>query len=374
VADKNKPGLLDTMRRRMAAEADALKAGAASAFKDAAARIREAVGPERTKPVKQPERPFGRDGGGQDVMRVVWTGHTVEDANGQRHFGAVGRTKDGYYKTAEVRTYGGDEVWRWQDEKHPEKDIAAKEAATLSDSRLRPEQDDTTRPHGKTEKEREPIHAVWRSSDIEQRLGKGKDTPRVRGHAVIGKSEQGFHTRIESIQKNHVAGVGWQTVPIYEQWSAAVPTHEEAVERAKDDLRNFNRFWAERSGTEPSMNASALFEAMRHGVEVDAAGDRRPAEKNIETLSFQSAQANPNERGKPVMAEIPENVKEQAVKAREESRMWQMKPDQEIASAQPVDNYGDRGKEMAAMQEQKREAARQENESARQEKNQPERE
>ncbi len=243
MADKNKPGLLDTMRRRMAAEADALKAGAASALKDAAAGMRKTLGPERTKPVKQPERPFGRDGGGDDVMRVVWTGHTTQGRDGKSYFGAVGLTEGGYYRAAKVQRFGADELWNWHEESHTAKNAAIKSAESLGE----------TRP-----------------------------------------------------------GAG--------------------------------------------------------------SGDRGRPAPDVVSASASGAAPKSKQRGKPVMAEIPENVKEQAVKAREESRMLQMKPDQEIASAQPVDNYGDRGKEMAAMQEQKREAARQENEAARQEKNQPERE
>jgi hypothetical protein len=139
MADKKKRGLLENARNRIAAEADALKASAAAALREKAAGIREAIGPDKLEPVKQPARPFGRDEGGEDIKQVVWTGHTVQTREGQAYFGAVGLTQGGYYRAAEVQVHGADEVWRWQGERHTGRDDAQKSAETLSANRLNPE-------------------------------------------------------------------------------------------------------------------------------------------------------------------------------------------------------------------------------------------
>jgi hypothetical protein len=139
LADKKKPGLLENTGKRVAAQADALKAGAAAALREKAAGIREAIGPDKLEPVKQPERPFGRDEGGEDVKRVVWTGHTIQTREGQAYFGAVGLTEGGYYRAAEVQLYGSEEVWRWQGELHTVKDDAQKSAENMSANLLNPE-------------------------------------------------------------------------------------------------------------------------------------------------------------------------------------------------------------------------------------------
>ena len=123
----------------MAAQADALKASAAAALREKAAGIREAIGPDKAEPVKPPERPFGRDEGGEDVKQVVWTGHTVQTREGQAYFGAVGLTQGGYYRAAQVQVYGAGELWRWQRELHTVKDDAQKSAEIMSANRLNPE-------------------------------------------------------------------------------------------------------------------------------------------------------------------------------------------------------------------------------------------
>jgi hypothetical protein len=138
MADEKKPGLLGNVKQRVAAQADALKAGAAASFRDKAAEIREAIGPQKTEPVKQPERPFGREEGGEDIKHVVWTGHTVKTPEGQAYFGAVGLTQHGYYRTAEVQVYGSDEAWRWQEQRHTIRDDAISSAETASANRLNP--------------------------------------------------------------------------------------------------------------------------------------------------------------------------------------------------------------------------------------------
>lgn len=94
---------------------------------------KDAVGMDN---MRQPERTFGRDEGGQDVKRVVWTGHTVETPGGQFYFGAAGLTKGGYYRAAEVQVYGSDELWRWQEERHTAKADAVASAESLSANRL----------------------------------------------------------------------------------------------------------------------------------------------------------------------------------------------------------------------------------------------
>jgi hypothetical protein len=129
-------GILQTARELVAAHADALKQGAAMSLRERAAEIREAFGPERAEPVTYPERPFGRDEGGDDVKRVIWTSHTVQTPEGRAYFGAAGLTESGYYRAAEVQVYGSDELWRWQAERHVDKEDAIASAERLSASRL----------------------------------------------------------------------------------------------------------------------------------------------------------------------------------------------------------------------------------------------
>jgi hypothetical protein len=139
MTDEEKPGLWENVRGRVAAQADALKASAAAALREKAAEIRDAIGPERIEPVTQPERPFGRDEGGEDVKRVVWTGHTVKTSEDKAYFGAVGLTQGGYYRAAEVQVYGADETWRWQAERHTVKEDAISSAQAVSANRLHDE-------------------------------------------------------------------------------------------------------------------------------------------------------------------------------------------------------------------------------------------
>ena len=107
-----------------------------SSLNPEAAEIREAIGPEKVEPVTYPERPFGRDEGGQDVKQVVWTGHTVQTPEGRAYFGAAGLTQAGYYRAAEVQVYGSDELWRWQAERYADKEDAIASAESLSANRL----------------------------------------------------------------------------------------------------------------------------------------------------------------------------------------------------------------------------------------------
>jgi len=137
MADEEKPGFLRSVRQRVAAGADALKAQATAVLNERASAIREAIGPQKTESEPQPDRPFGRDEGGEDVKRVVWTGHTVESPEGKTFFGAVGLTQGGYYRAAEVQAYGPDETWHWQPERHTAREDAIASAETLSVSRLR---------------------------------------------------------------------------------------------------------------------------------------------------------------------------------------------------------------------------------------------
>ena len=95
-----------------------MKVGAAAALEKKQLKSARPSGHRKTEPVKQPERPFGRDEGGDDVKRVVWTGHTVQTPEGQAYFGAAGLTQGGYYRAAEVQVYGSEELWRWQAERH----------------------------------------------------------------------------------------------------------------------------------------------------------------------------------------------------------------------------------------------------------------
>jgi hypothetical protein len=139
MADEAKPRFMRNVMQRVAGQADAVKAGAAMAFKEKASDIREAIGPEKLEPVKEPERPFGNDEGGQDVSRVVWTGHTVQTPEGRAYFGAAGLTESGYYRAADVQVYGADELWRWREERHIDKAEAIASAESLSANRLRGE-------------------------------------------------------------------------------------------------------------------------------------------------------------------------------------------------------------------------------------------
>jgi hypothetical protein len=136
MAEDTNPGFLENARDFLASQADALKASASAALRQRAAEIREAIGPEKMEPVTQPERPFGRDEGGQDVSRVVWTGHTVQTPEGHAYFAAAGLTENGYYRAAEVQVYGPDELWRWQVERHADKEHAIASAETLAANRL----------------------------------------------------------------------------------------------------------------------------------------------------------------------------------------------------------------------------------------------
>lgn len=136
MAIENESGGLENIRRQMAAHADALKGQAAAVLQQKAAEIRQAIGPQKTDPVRQPERPFGRDEGGEDVKQVVWTGHTVETPEGRTYFGAAGLTQAGYYRAADVQAYGPDELWRWQLERYADKADAIASAETLMANRL----------------------------------------------------------------------------------------------------------------------------------------------------------------------------------------------------------------------------------------------
>jgi hypothetical protein len=136
MALENEPGGLEYIRQQLAAHADAFRAGAASVLRQKAAEIREAIGPEKMEPVTYPDRPFGRDEGGQDVSRVVWTGHVVRTPEGREYFGAAGLTENGYYRAAEVQVYGPDEMWCWQVERHADKEHAIASAETLAANRL----------------------------------------------------------------------------------------------------------------------------------------------------------------------------------------------------------------------------------------------
>jgi hypothetical protein len=140
MADEVNPGFLENTRQFVAAQADGLKAGATAALRQKAAEIREAIGPGRMEPVTEPERPFGREENGEDVKRVVWTGHTVRTAEGRAYFGAAGLTEGGYYRAAEVQVYGPEELWRWQNERHTEKADAIASAESMSANRLRGEE------------------------------------------------------------------------------------------------------------------------------------------------------------------------------------------------------------------------------------------
>jgi hypothetical protein len=101
--------------------------------------LREAIGPEKAEPGAEPQRPFGREEGGQDVKQVVWIGHTVETPEGQRYFGAAGLTEAGYYRAAEVQVYGTDELWRWRPERYSDLADATASAERMAESRLQRE-------------------------------------------------------------------------------------------------------------------------------------------------------------------------------------------------------------------------------------------
>jgi hypothetical protein len=123
------PALWDGTKRRVAAQVDSLKASTGAALKQKATEIRNAIGPEKAEPRKEPERPFGKEEGGQDVKRVVWTGHKIANTQAHTYYGAVGLTHDGYYRAAEVQTYGAEEQWRWQPERYADKKDAVDRAA-----------------------------------------------------------------------------------------------------------------------------------------------------------------------------------------------------------------------------------------------------
>lgn len=262
---EKKRGLFNTVRARAMAHWGTLKTSASAFYKQKVTELRESVQPEKTKADLAPERFFDRTEHGADVKRIVWTGHTVETGQAQRFFGAVGLTKEGYYRAAEVQAYGGHEEWRWQSARYADKNEAVERASGLSMSKLHPETDKVTSPQINTGGEERSIREVWRSSDVEQRFGGGQSAPRVRGNAVIGQSAEGFHARIDATHESHTPGVGWQSVPIQERWSAAMPTKQAALQGAKRDLRDFNRFWAERVGKEPSANSPALSKAISSG-------------------------------------------------------------------------------------------------------------
>jgi hypothetical protein len=67
------------------------------------------------------ERPFSRENGGADIKHVVWAGHTVKNSVQQSQYGAVGLTENGYYRTAQVQSFGGIEQWNWSADRHVEK-------------------------------------------------------------------------------------------------------------------------------------------------------------------------------------------------------------------------------------------------------------
>jgi hypothetical protein len=136
MAVENEPGVLENFGRQLAAHADALTASAAARLREKAAEFREAVGPDKPEPGANPERPFGRDEGGEDVKQVVWTGHMVETQGGQRYYGAAGLTESGYYRAAEVQVYGSDELWRWQPERHADREDAVACAEKMTAGRL----------------------------------------------------------------------------------------------------------------------------------------------------------------------------------------------------------------------------------------------
>lgn len=136
-------GLLEKLRslpRQMAGHAEILKSHATERLKQKAGEMREAIGPQKLEPVKEPERPFGREGA-EDVKQVVWTGHTVESQQGRRYYGAVGLTQQGYYRAAEVQVYGAEERWRWQTGRHSIKADAIGHAEKMSALRLKPERE-----------------------------------------------------------------------------------------------------------------------------------------------------------------------------------------------------------------------------------------
>jgi len=123
-------GLLDRLKsipRHLAAHADAIKTGAGDAVKARAAEWREAIGPEKIEPVKLPERGFGHEGG-EDVKRIVWSGHAVRTGEGKTHYSAVGLTETGYYRCADVQVYGAEEKWRWDAKRHASKTDAIGQA------------------------------------------------------------------------------------------------------------------------------------------------------------------------------------------------------------------------------------------------------
>lgn len=124
----------ESTKKHMAAHADALKAWTGAALKDKAAGIRGVIGPEKAESIKEPERPFGKEGG-EDVKRVVWTGHKITSPESKSYYGAVGLTQGGYYRAAEVQVYGSDEQWRWQPGQYAVRDDAVKSATRITDTR-----------------------------------------------------------------------------------------------------------------------------------------------------------------------------------------------------------------------------------------------
>lgn len=126
-------------KKRMAAHADALKAWTGAALRGKASEVRKAIGPEKAQSIKEPERPFGKENGGEDVKRVVWTGHTITSPEGKSYYGAVGLTQDGYFRAAQVQVYGSDETWRWQQQRHTARQEAVSSAGEMAANRLTPE-------------------------------------------------------------------------------------------------------------------------------------------------------------------------------------------------------------------------------------------
>jgi hypothetical protein len=134
-----KQGFLNNAKQRVTAQADALKDWVSTVLREKATEIRDVIGREKVERVKQPERPFGRDEGGEDVKRVVWTGHTVRTSEGHTYFGSAGLTQGGYYRAAVVQVYGSDELWRWQTERHHVKEDAISSAEKTIANQLRQE-------------------------------------------------------------------------------------------------------------------------------------------------------------------------------------------------------------------------------------------
>lgn len=210
------------------------------------------------------------------------------------------------------------EEWRWQPGKHADKERAITQAEGLSESRLFPERDKARLPQTNDRGEKNSIREIWRSSDIEQRFGGGQHAPRVRGNVVIGESSEGFHTRIEATQERHVPGAGWQKVPMQERWSVAMPNQQEAMQAAKIDLRDFNRFWAERAGKEPWENAVAMRDALYGGGQVprgeetrtESAARESAAKERVKAIFDRIGQSNPTPSGRAQIKEGPNHSRQ----------------------------------------------------------------